>query len=115
MNKMRLARDLLRNLLFRNREYVHLIVHARIRSAKKLAKHSYLHPSILYHKVSELYPIFSKSLKAVTMISAKASTAHHEQVMHNSNWEVKFQMLLEFQARNNLMNREKTRCLLNTS
>jgi hypothetical protein len=35
------------------------------------------------------------------MISTEASTAHQEQVMHNSTWEVKFQMLLEFQARNN--------------
>jgi hypothetical protein len=35
------------------------------------------------------------------MISAKASTAHHEQAVDNSNWEVKFQILLEFQARNN--------------
>jgi hypothetical protein len=34
------------------------------------------------------------------MISAKASTAHHEQLLHNS-WEFKLQMLLEFQARNN--------------
>jgi hypothetical protein len=42
-----------------------------------------------------------ESLKTVTMISAEASTAHQEQVMHTSTWEVKFQMLLEFQARNN--------------
>jgi hypothetical protein len=35
------------------------------------------------------------------MISSEASTAHQEQVLHNSTWEVKFQMLLEFQARNN--------------
>jgi hypothetical protein len=34
------------------------------------------------------------------MISAKASTPHQEQVLYNSTWEVKFQMLLEFQARN---------------
>jgi hypothetical protein len=27
--------------------------------------------------------------------------AHQEQVLHSSTWEVKFQMLLEFQARNN--------------
>jgi hypothetical protein len=35
------------------------------------------------------------------MISAEASTPHQEQVLYNSTWEVKFQMLLEFQARNN--------------
>jgi hypothetical protein len=34
------------------------------------------------------------------MISAEASTPHQEQVLLNSTWEVKFQMLLEFQARN---------------
>jgi hypothetical protein len=33
------------------------------------------------------------------MISTKASLAHQEQVLHNSTWQVKFQMLLEFQAR----------------
>jgi hypothetical protein len=43
----------------------------------------------------------SKSLKTVTMISVEASTSHQEQVLHNSTWEVKLQMLLEFQARNN--------------
>jgi FKBP-type peptidyl-prolyl cis-trans isomerase (trigger factor) len=41
-----------------------------------------------------------ESLKTITMISAEASTAHQEQVMRNSTREVKFQMLLEFQARN---------------
>jgi hypothetical protein len=35
------------------------------------------------------------------MISAEASTPHQEQVMYTIIWEVKFQMLLEFQARNN--------------
>jgi hypothetical protein len=35
------------------------------------------------------------------MISAEASTQYQEQVLYNSTWEVKFQMLLEFQARNN--------------
>jgi hypothetical protein len=35
------------------------------------------------------------------MISSEASIAHQEQVLHNSTWEVKFQMLLEFQGRNN--------------
>jgi hypothetical protein len=79
----------------------HLIVHVCIQSAKKLAKHSFLHPSILCQKVSKPHPIFSKSLKTVTMILAEASTAHQEQVLRSSNWEVKFQMLLEFQARNN--------------
>jgi hypothetical protein len=34
------------------------------------------------------------------MISVKASTPHQEQVLYNSTWEVEFQMLLEFQARN---------------
>jgi hypothetical protein len=34
------------------------------------------------------------------MISSEASTPHQEQVLYNSTWEVKFQMLLEFQARN---------------
>jgi uncharacterized glyoxalase superfamily metalloenzyme YdcJ len=29
------------------------------------------------------------------------STVHHEKVLQNSTWEAKFQMLLEFQARNN--------------
>jgi hypothetical protein len=67
----------------------------------KLAKHSYIHPSIICQKVLKLCPIFSKSLKIVTIISAEASIAHKEQVLHNSTWEVKFQMLLEFQARNN--------------
>jgi hypothetical protein len=61
---------------------------------QKNANHSYLHPSILCHKVSKLHAIFSKSLKTVTMISAEASTAHQEQVLHNSTWEVKFPMLL---------------------
>jgi hypothetical protein len=42
-----------------------------------------------------------ESLETVTMISAEASTAHQEQVLHKSTWEVKFQMPLEFQARNN--------------
>jgi hypothetical protein len=36
----------------------------------------------------------------MTMISVEASTPHQEQVLHNSTWEVKFKMLLEFQARN---------------
>jgi hypothetical protein len=45
-------------------------------------------------------PIFSKSLKTIIMISAEASTPHQEQVLQNSTWEFKFQMLLEFQARN---------------
>jgi hypothetical protein len=57
--------------------------------------------STLPFSVSKLHPIFSKSLKTVTMISAAASTAHQEQVLRNSKWEVKFQMLLEFQARSN--------------
>jgi hypothetical protein len=35
------------------------------------------------------------------MISAEASKPHQEQLLYNSTWEVKFQMLLEFQARNN--------------
>ena len=35
------------------------------------------------------------------MISAAAAMTHQEQVVHNSTWEVKFQMLLEFQATNN--------------
>jgi hypothetical protein len=35
------------------------------------------------------------------MISAEAAIAQQEQVLHNSTWEVKFQMLLEFQASNN--------------
>jgi hypothetical protein len=35
------------------------------------------------------------------MISAKASTPHQEQALYSSTWEVKFKMLLEFQARNN--------------
>jgi hypothetical protein len=34
------------------------------------------------------------------MISVEASTPHQEQVLHNITWELKFQMLLEFQARN---------------
>jgi hypothetical protein len=68
---------------------------------KNLQGHSYVHPFILCHKVSKLHSIFSKSLKTVTIISAEALTAHQEQVLHNSTWEVKFQMLLEFQARNN--------------
>jgi hypothetical protein len=51
-----------------------MLVHVCIRSAKKLAKHLYLHPSILCQKVSKQNPIFSKSLKTVTMISAEAST-----------------------------------------
>jgi hypothetical protein len=68
---------------------------------QKNAKHSYLHPSIICQKVSKLHPIFSKSLKTVTMISAEASTAHLEQVLHNITWEVKFQMFLEFQASKN--------------
>jgi hypothetical protein len=34
------------------------------------------------------------------MFSVEESTPHQEQVLHNSTWEVKFQMLLEFQARN---------------
>jgi hypothetical protein len=48
-----------------------------------------------------MHPISSKSLKTVTMISAEASTPHQEKLLYNSIWEVKFQMLLEFQARNN--------------
>jgi hypothetical protein len=51
-------------------------------------------------EVSKLHPISSNSLKTITMISAKASTPHQEQVLQNSTWEVKFQMILEFQARN---------------
>jgi hypothetical protein len=35
------------------------------------------------------------------MLSDEAPTAHQEHVLHNSTWEVKFQMLLEFQARIN--------------
>jgi hypothetical protein len=35
------------------------------------------------------------------MISAEESTPHQEQVLSNSTWEVKFQMILEFQERNN--------------
>jgi hypothetical protein len=35
------------------------------------------------------------------MISAEASMVHQEQVLHNSTWEAKLQMLLEFQARKN--------------
>jgi hypothetical protein len=35
------------------------------------------------------------------MISVVASTAHQEQAVQNGTWEVKFQMLQEFQARNN--------------
>jgi hypothetical protein len=101
MNKRRLAGDLLRHLLFRNWEYVHLSVHVCIQTAKILAKHSYLHPSIICHKVSKLHPIFSKSLKTIAIISAKASTAHQEQLLHNTTWEVNCQMLLECQARNN--------------
>jgi hypothetical protein len=52
-------------------------------------------------EVSKLHPISSNSLKKITMISAEASTPHQEQVLYNNTWEVKFQMLLEFQARNN--------------
>jgi hypothetical protein len=52
-------------------------------------------------EVSKLHPISSKSLKTITMISAEASPPHHKQVLYNSTWEVKFQMLLEFQERNN--------------
>jgi hypothetical protein len=72
--------------------------------SKKLAR-TFICPPFHYlseiQKVSKLHPIFSKSLKIVTMISAEASIAHHEQALHNITWEVKFQMLLEFQARNN--------------
>jgi hypothetical protein len=68
---------------------------------KKKAKHLYLHLSIICQKVSKLHLIFSKSLKTVTMISVEASIAHQEKVLHNSAWEVKFQMLLQFKARNN--------------
>jgi hypothetical protein len=42
----------------------------------------------------------TKVVKTITIISAEASTPHQEQVLHNSTWEIKFQMLLEFQARN---------------
>jgi hypothetical protein len=38
------------------------------------------------------------------MISAEASTAHQEQAVHNSTWEVKLQIILEFQARENHIN-----------
>jgi hypothetical protein len=104
-NKKRgLARDLFRYLLFINWEYVHLIVYVCIQSPKKLARPFIFTHSILCQKVSKLHPIFRKSLKTVTMISAEASTAHQEQVLHNSTWELKFQMLLEFQARSNHVN-----------
>jgi hypothetical protein len=33
------------------------------------------------------------------MISASVSTAHQEQVVRSITWEVKFQMIVEFQAR----------------
>jgi hypothetical protein len=51
-------------------------------------------------KFSKLHPIFSKSLETVTIISAEVSIACQEQVIHNITWKFKFQMLLEFQARN---------------
>jgi hypothetical protein len=35
------------------------------------------------------------------MISVEASTARQEKVLQNSTWEVIFQMIMEFQARNN--------------
>jgi hypothetical protein len=46
-------------------------------------------------------PSLASPLNTVTMISAEASTAQKEQVLHNITWEVTFQMLLEFQERNN--------------
>jgi hypothetical protein len=71
---------------------------------KKMKGHSFLHTSIICHKIrkSQNYtPSLASPLKKVTMISAEASTPHQEQVVHNITWEVKFQMLLKFQARNN--------------
>jgi hypothetical protein len=69
--------------------------------SKKTYKAIYISTLPFYVKVSKLHPIFSKFLKTVTMISAEASTANKAHVLHSITWEVKFQMLLEFQARNN--------------
>jgi hypothetical protein len=57
-----------------------------------------LHSLSESQKVSKIHPIFSKSLKTVTTISAEAKTPHQEQLMYNITWEVKFQMFLEFEA-----------------
>jgi hypothetical protein len=56
--------------------------------------------SVIQSESLKVNPLFSNSLKTVTMVSSEASTAQ-EQGLHNSTWEVKFQMFLEFQARNN--------------
>jgi hypothetical protein len=65
---------------------------------KKLARPFIIYISTLppFHslsesqKVSKLHPIFRKSLRTVTIISAEAPPAHHEQVQHNTTREVKF-------------------------
>jgi hypothetical protein len=95
---------LIRQFLFRKWECVHLIVHVCIRSTKKLARpfiFPHFHSLSESQKVSKLHPIFSESFDTVTVILAEASAAHQEQILYNGTCDVKFQMLLEFQARNN--------------
>jgi hypothetical protein len=63
--------------------------------------HSYFHPSILCYKIRKSQNYISSLASPLKQSPAEASTANQEQVVRNSTWEVKFQMLLKFQARNN--------------